>query len=141
MNAPGSIESPVPAGSGGLRDLLNIRHADPIDGCAVLEMTIRPEHLNIIGTLHGGVLLTLIDIACGRAVSFDARTGETRPVVTLSLATSFTGQASAGTVKAIGRKRAGGRTIAFASAEVFDERGSLIGYGEGNFRYVPAAIR
>jgi uncharacterized protein (TIGR00369 family) len=122
--------------SSGFRDLLGIRWCGMEDGAVVLELPIRPDHLNFSGTVHGGVIMSLIDIACGLAVMAPAPSSRTpRSALTLSLTTSFTGQAQAGTVRVIGRQRAGGRKIVFATAEVFNAHGALIALGEGTFRY------
>lgn len=119
----------------GFRKMLGIRFVGTEDDTVVLEMTIGPEHLNVDGVLHGGVLLTLVDIACGLAVCHVPDRGGVRNAVTLSLTTSFTGQARSGLVKVVGRKRANGRRIAFAVAEVVDADGRLLAIGEGTFRY------
>lgn len=124
----------------GFREMLGIRFVGTEDDAVVLEMTIGPEHLNVNSVLHGGVLLTLVDIACGLAVCRVPDSGEVRKAVTLSLTTSFTGQARSGLVKVVGRKRAGGRRIAFALAEVLDADGKLLAFGEGTFRYQSPAV-
>lgn len=66
---------------------------------AVLEFEIEPYHLNRALVLHGGVLTSIIDIACGFAGCFSLDPNRVRKTVTLSLTTSFTGQASFGIVR------------------------------------------
>lgn len=119
----------------GFREMLGIRFVGVKDNSVVLEMMIGPQHLNTDGVLHGGVLGSLIDIACGVAIGQPLPGGTVRKAVTLSLTTSFTGQAKSGLIKVIGRTRAGGRRIVFASAEVIDAHGNLLAFGEGSFRY------
>ncbi len=53
----------------------------------------------------------------------------------MSLTTSYIGQVREGTIRAIGRKKAGGRHIVFCAADVLDADGRLIAMGEGAFRY------
>jgi uncharacterized protein (TIGR00369 family) len=85
--------------------------------------------------VHGGVLATLIDVACALAGLYSAVPGRVRKAVTLSLNTGFTGQVSAGTLRASGRVRAGGRAIFFSSTEVSDGEGRVIAHGEAVNRY------
>jgi uncharacterized protein (TIGR00369 family) len=119
----------------GFREMLGIRFVGVEDDAVVLDMMIGPEHLNTDGVLHGGVLASLIDMACGVVIAQPLPGGTVRKAVTLSLTTSFTGQGKSGLVRAIGRRRAGGRRIVFASAEVVDAYGNLLAFGEGSFRY------
>ncbi len=101
---------------------------------AELQLDIQPKHLNRGGVLHGGVLSTLIDAVCGFAGCYSDDPNEQRGCITLSLTVSFTGQVNSGTIRAIGRRRAGGRRIYAATGEVFNEDGDLIALGEGTFR-------
>ena len=119
----------------GFQQLLDYHLTEWAEDRAVLELTIEPRHCNRAGLVHGGVLATLIDTACGFSATFCAHPGRVRRVVTLQLSTSFTGQARHGTIRAIGRKKAGGSRIVFCAAEVLDGNGKLIAMGEGTFRY------
>ena len=51
----------------GFAGSLGVRSTDAMDGEARLEMDA-DAHLNPAGTVHGGVLATLLDTAMGRAV-------------------------------------------------------------------------
>jgi uncharacterized protein (TIGR00369 family) len=124
----------------GFQDLLGYRLVEWREDEAVLELTVDPRHLNRAGVVHGGVLTTLIDTACGFAATFCPHEGRVRRVVTLSLNTAFTGQARHGVIRAHGRKRAGGSRIVFCSAEVLDEHGALLAMGEGTFRYRSGSV-
>ena len=119
----------------GFQELLDYYLVQWDDGCATLELAIAHKHCNRAGFVHGGVLGTLIDTACGFAATWCPSPGRVRRVVTLSLNTSFTGPARRGTLRAIGRRKAGGSKIVFCSAEVLDDQGRLIAMGEGSFRY------
>jgi uncharacterized protein (TIGR00369 family) len=105
------------------------------EGHVRMEMTLKPEHMNRSGVLHGGILAALLDTACGYAGTFCAKPGHVRWAVTVELNTNFTGQAKGGVVTVIGRKRTGGRNLFFASAEAFNEDGELIGFGDSVQRY------
>ena len=115
--------------------MLGFRITEWRDGLVRMEMDVRPEHLNRSGVLHGGIISALLDTACGYAGTWCAKKGNVRWAVTVSLTTHFTGQARGGTLTTVGRKRGGGRKIFFASAEVLDENGQVLGFGDSVQRY------
>jgi uncharacterized protein (TIGR00369 family) len=116
-------------------DLVGYRLAQWRDDHAEIVLVLGPQHLNRTGRLHGGVLATLIDAACGYAGTF-AVDGQPRNALTLALTTQFLAPAHAGQhLTATGRRTGGGKRIFFAAAEVHDEAGRLIARGDGTFRY------
>lgn len=119
----------------GFQDLLGYHLVEWSEDRAVLELMVEAKHCNRAGVVHGGVLATLIDTACGFSATWCPHPGHVRRVVTLSLTTSFLGQSRHGILRAIGLKKAGGRRIVFCRAEVLDPHGKLIAMGEGTFRY------
>jgi uncharacterized protein (TIGR00369 family) len=54
--------------TGGFAERLGAEVVSAEDGSARLRFEARDEHLNPAGTLHGGVLATLVDTAMGQAV-------------------------------------------------------------------------
>lgn len=120
---------------GAFGSLLGFEVVEWDDGFCRMTMTIRPEHLNRSGVLHGGVVASLLDSAVGYAATWCRKPGHVRRVVSVSLTTHFTGQAREGVLTTIARKRGGGRKIVMASAEVRDDAGSLIGFGDSVLRY------
>ncbi len=119
----------------GYQKAMGYRLAEWRDGHVVIEMPVGPQHLNRANVVHGGVLASLIDTACGFAGSFAPSPGEQPVVVTLSLAASYVAPGRKGPLRVVGRVRGGGRSVFFASAEIFDGDGVLIAYGDGSFRY------
>ena len=106
------------------------------EGHAEVELELGPQHMNMSGAPHGGVLATLIDTACGFAGCYSPDPARPRRAVTLSLTTHFVGGAKAGSrITAVARQTGGGRNIFFTTAEVRDETGALIAEGAGVFRY------
>lgn len=101
---------------------------------AVIALPIQDWHLNLAGVLHGGILATLLDIAGAAAGSYCPYPGRIRKAITLSMTTTFTGQAGAGTVRAIGRRRAGGQRIFNSSVDIVDAQDRLLAMGEGTYR-------
>ncbi len=120
----------------GFRKLIGLETKELLDGYAVMELTVSPEHLNSQGALHGGVVATMIDHAGGTAGCFSADKGKQRKAVTLSLTTSFLALVSEGKITAISRKRPGGRRIFVSTTEIIDESGNLIAVGEATYRYI-----
>jgi len=122
-------------GPSGFQQLLGYRLAHWEDGHAILELDVEHKHTNRAGVLHGGVLATLIDTACGFSATYCPVPGRVRRVVTLSLSTNFTGQVRHGLIRAVARRVSGGSRIVFCHADVFDAAGKLLGSGQGTFRY------
>lgn len=95
-----------------------------------VTVTLRPaeHHLNPLGTVHGGVLATLLDTACGCAVhtTLDAGTGYT----SLDLVTRFLRPVSpvTGLITCEGEVLNRGSRTATAQARIVDEAGRLIAH-------------
>ena len=53
------------------------------------EIEAGAEHANRDGIAHGGVLASLVDVACAAADSFDPNPETRRPVMTLAMTTTF----------------------------------------------------
>ncbi len=103
---------------------------------AEVTLEVEARHMNRTGLLHGGVLATLIDTACGHAGSYRPPPGEGRRALTLALTTEFVGPVAVGAhLTASGRRTGGGRRIYFAHCEVRDQDGRLVATGSGTFRY------
>ncbi|WP_020592677.1 PaaI family thioesterase [Kiloniella laminariae] len=98
---------------------------------ATVILTIAECHLNRAGIMHGGVLATLIDTACGYAIIHNPDPSKQRRAVTLSLTTLFTAPANVGdTLYATGIYKGGGKSTKFLSCEVFNQHKQLVGQGE-----------
>ncbi len=101
------------------------------DGMARLELELRPELTNSFGTAHGGVIMTLLDVALCQA----ARTQhpDSAGIMTIDMATSFIA-GGAGRLVAEGRVLKPGRTTIFAEAEVRNADGTLVAKAIGTVR-------
>ena len=118
----------------GFHNLLGYRQVAWEDGRAVIELEIQPQHLNLAGVIHGGVLTSLLDVALAEAGTYCPYPGRMRKAITLSLTTTFTGQCTGGVIQVTGIKRAGGRRIFNSTGEVRDQNGNLLAIAEGTFR-------
>lgn len=112
---------------------LEMTHSE--EGQVTGRLEIGPHHLNRAGSVHGGVLCTMIDFgAC--AAGLHAEPGQPqRYGVTLALTTNFTKAASKGTLTVEGKViNAGARTYT-AEARVLDAAGDLVAHGIGTFQW------
>ena len=94
------------------------------EGTAKLSMPIEGHLKNSLGTAHGGVIMSLLDVALCTA----ARTlhPESVGVVTIDLSTSFIGGATGTKLLADSRVLKDSRTMTFVEAEARNEDGSLV---------------
>ena len=101
------------------------------DGHARVELDLKPEFTNSFGTAHGGVIMTLLDVALCQA----ARTQhpDAPGIVTIGMATSFIA-GGVGRLVADGRVLKPGRTTIFAEAEVRNADGTLVAKAIGTVR-------
>lgn len=118
----------------GFHRLLGYRQVAWGETSATIELELRPEHLNLGGVVHGGVLTSLLDIALAEAGTYCPFPGRMRKAITLSLTTTFTGQCSGGVITVTGEKRAGGSRIFNSTGEARDAQGNLLAIAEGTFR-------
>ena len=93
-------------------------------GTARLSMPVEPHLRNSLGTVHGGAIMSLLDVALCTA----ARTlhPESIGVVTIDLSTSFIGGGSGAKLYAEARVMRDGRSMSFVEAEAKNEDGSLV---------------
>jgi uncharacterized protein (TIGR00369 family) len=120
----------------GFNKILGFRIADWRDGFVRVEVDLTEHHLNRSGLVHGAVLAALIDAACGYTGVYPLVEGQMRRAVTLSMTTSFIGQAKSGTLACTAHRRGGGKTIYMANGEVQGPDGALIAIGEAAYRYI-----
>jgi len=106
--------------------LLGLRLVSIVEGEAVFEMEVAPEHANPMGTLQGGVICALADAAMGMAYASRLEEGET--FTTLELKANYLRQVTGGTLTATGRVIHGGRTVGLTACDVLDDQGRAIAY-------------
>ncbi|MEJ8848418.1 PaaI family thioesterase [Variovorax rhizosphaerae] len=102
------------------------------NGESELHYTTQPDHTNSFAVAHGGVTMTLLDVAmatAARSVQNDMG------IVTIEMKTTFM-QASRGSLIAKGRLMHRTATMAFTEATVYDEKGRACSHATGTFKYV-----
>lgn len=112
--------------------LLGLEVLEASGGTARVQLPLRPDHLNIGGTVHGGVICTLVDVAVGVAChSLDD--GLRRPQATTELGVTFLRAGRVGPVSCLARIRRRGRSLAVGEAEVTDGSGRLLALGRATY--------
>src|SRR5947207_8663063 len=93
-------------------------------GAARLSLPVEPHLTNSLGTVHGGVIMSLLDVALCTA----ARTlhPESVGVITINLSTSFIGAGSGARLYADARVMKDGKSMSFVEAEAKNADGSLV---------------
>jgi acyl-CoA thioesterase len=113
---------------------LGIEFIGAADGRASVALDLEPRHLNSWAVAHGGVLMTLLDVAmavAGRSLDPDAGGG-----VTVEMKTSFLQPGKAGArLTATGHAFHRSTTMAFCDGEVRDANDRLIAKAMGTFKY------
>lgn len=109
-----------------------VRLVHAADGVARVEVKLDPQHRNSWGVAHGGLIMTLLDVALAQAArSLDARA---RAAVTVDLKVSFLQPGSDGPLCAEGRCRHRSTTLSFCEGEVRDAQGRLVAQALGTFK-------
>ena len=119
---------------GPFQDMVGYQLGTDEQGRIYAKLPIRPDHLNLHGVLHGGVLLTLLDAIGGRVLK--AADDRIQSVVTISLSADFIRPVGSGTLYATGKVDKVGKTIAYASVKITldDLAGEVVAQGHSSWR-------
>ncbi len=109
--------------------LMGFRGVSAEPGRAVFELEPGPQHYNPIGSVHGGVALTLLDSAMGCAIHTLLERGV--GYTTLEVKTNFVRPITAdtGLIRCEGIVIHSGSRIATAEGKLTDEGGKLLAHG------------
>ena len=109
------------------------------DGQAELRVDLDEAHLNSWEVAHGGVLMTMLDVAMAHAArSKSSHSPVDAPgVVTLEMKTSFM-RPGKGTLRAIGTLLHQTTTLAFTEGRILDGDGALCAHATGTFKFLRA---
>ncbi len=100
-------------------DLISVK-----PGEGVVEFQSTEAHANPMGTLHGGALCDIADIAMGVAYSSNLDEGES--FTTLELKINFLKPVWKARLIAVGRVVKQGRTVGMVECDITDDKGSLV---------------
>lgn len=104
------------------------------DGASVVRLPFQNQLGNSRGEVHGGAVASLADAAMSQAVRSTVELGA--KVATISFSLNYLAPAH-GELVCQGRVVKGGRNIAFAEAEVTDERGAAVCRATATYRLLP----
>jgi uncharacterized protein (TIGR00369 family) len=109
------------------------------DGAAELRVDLKEAHLNSWEVAHGGVLMTLLDVAMAHAARSVHRDQPNfgPGVVTVEMKTSFM-RPGEGELRCIGKLLHRSTTMAFCEASVLGDDGKLCAHATGTFKYLKA---
>ena len=112
-----------------IASLMGFRGVEARPGAAVFEMEPGPQHYNPIGSVHGGVALTLLDSAMGCAVHTLLEAGVR--YTTLEVKTNFVRPitAATGVIRCEGTVVHRGARVATAEGRIVDASGKLLAHG------------
>ena len=109
-------------------DTLDLIGFYPERGQVAVELRAQEFHYNPLGTVHGGVIATLLDTAAGCSVHSTLAVGES--YTSLDLTTKFLRPVTVGSglLRCEGRVLQRGRRTALAEAQLFDEQRKLVAH-------------
>lgn len=109
------------------------------DGKAELRVDLAEAHLNSWEVAHGGVLMTMLDVAMAHAArSHHSHDPSDAPgVATIEMKTSFMRPAEGG-LRALGTLVHRTASMAFCEGRVLDEHGEVCATASGTFKYLRA---
>lgn len=109
------------------------------NGKSLMRLNPRPEHSNSMGMVHGGVVMTMLDVgmatAARSAAKVDAPPGEEPRVITIEMKSTFM-KPSTGIIEVRGTVLSHTRSMAFCEAEIVDSHNRVCAKGSGTFRYI-----
>jgi uncharacterized protein (TIGR00369 family) len=107
------------------------------DGVAEITLTVAPDHENSWGVAHGGVVMTLLDVAMARAgrTLIESEGSEVMSAVTVEMKTSFF-RPAVGALVARGKVLHRSTTMAYCEAELIDTKGQLVAKSLGTFKFL-----
>ena len=109
-----------------LAEYLGIELVDVSEGGAVSRMEVRDEHMNGIGTVHGGAIFTLADFTFAVAANSHGRV-----TVAINVSISFMKAATSGTLTAVAKEVSLNPRIASYTVNVCDDEGDLVAIFQG----------
>lgn len=113
--------------------LLGVRLITAEMGKGEILLALKPEHTNTWNVAHGGVLLTLMDVAM--AVAARAGDPSDRSVVTVEMKNNFM-QAANGILRVKADTVRRTPTMAFCEAKLFNDQGEICCMATGTFQFI-----
>ena len=97
-------------------------------GKVSISLVVQAAHYNPMGSVHGGVISTLLDTAAACSVQSALAAGESYTSLDLTVKFLRAVTVESGRVTAVGTLVQRGRRTALAEAKLYDEAGKLVAY-------------
>lgn len=107
---------------------IGLENFDGEAGAFSVELVPEQRHYNPLGSVHGGVLSTMLDTAAGCSVHSTLAAGEAYTSLDLTVKFLRPATVDSGRLRATGKVIQRGRRTALAEAQVTDESGRLIAH-------------
>src|SRR4051812_37873186 len=101
------------------------------EGRAIVSLRAEEWHLNDSGTVHGGAVSTLIDVAMAEALNTMTEEGE-QPF-TIQITVNYMKPGKPGTLTSTAKVRKGGERITIVEAEVVQDEEEVIALATGTY--------
>lgn len=108
-------------------------------GEAEISLDVQEPHTNSFGVAHGGLQMTLLDVAMAHAARSRhlEQPGGGPGLVTVEMKTSFMRPAQ-GRIRVIGQVLHATASMAFTEGRVLDEQGRVCAHATGTFKFLRA---
>lgn len=112
-----------------LENFLELKVVELKEGKVSCRIKVTDKHCNMYGSVHGGTLATMADVAMGISC-----TTLGKRVVTIDMNVSYIKSAPKGsTITAVGQVISKGNTIIRATGEIFDEEKQLLARSQASY--------
>ncbi|MBI3380781.1 MAG: PaaI family thioesterase [Aquabacterium sp.] len=109
------------------------------NGEAEITLDVQDPHTNSFGVAHGGLLMTLLDVAmahAARSLNLDQPDGGPG-LVTIEMKTTFM-RPGVGQIKALGSVLHSTASMAFTEGKVLDAKGRVCAHATATFKFLRA---
>jgi uncharacterized protein (TIGR00369 family) len=109
------------------------------DGEAEITLEVQPPHTNSFGVAHGGLLMTLLDVAMAHAARSRHldQPGGGPGAVTVEMKTSFM-RPALGRIRVVAQVNHSTASLAFTEGRVLDAHDRLCAHATGTFKFLRA---
>jgi uncharacterized protein (TIGR00369 family) len=115
---------------------LGVRFHQSPPRTSLISLDPHEHHVNSFGMVHGGVVMTLLDVSMAMAARADPdQTQDVRGMVTIEMKTSFLAP-SRGLIRAFGELTKATATLAFCETSLVNLQGDLLARASGTFKYM-----
>jgi uncharacterized protein (TIGR00369 family) len=138
MNDTTATTAGSEAPSGHQPPILRLQNIERGIGGATATFMAGPEHLNIKGMLHGGIIAGLMDVIMTIAAGSHPDPAKRRFSITLSLSLNFIASAGQGPLALRAETTGGGKRTCFCEGRIEDAAGNAVATAQGAFKLLAA---